>query len=208
MKNITSFFALFFIIQFSHAQLLVGGAFGTFNVPAASQGFRGYGPTLRIEYTGEEETQQVFLDASLYKKDQGGSEIAIYDDMANLVGYAAATRTYTIKQLQLGFKKSLAGDFTDSKLNCFIGAGGALSFIKTNYNYKLAGAVIPDDNINRTLYGFHFNTGAQWRLKKIVLELRGNFDLMLKPVTPEAGDNTSNILTSLRLGVTFPIVKY
>ena len=208
MKKITVFFIFLFVVKFSVAQLSVGAAFGTFNVPAASQRFKGYAPTVRIEYTGGEETQQVYLDVSLYKKDQAGFGTDIYDDDGNSIGYAATVKAYSIKHIQLGFKRSLAGNFTDTKFNCFLGGGGVVSFVQTNYKYNLPGYVIPDEKVNRTLYGFHFNTGGQWRIKKIVLELRGNFDLVLKPITTDGGDNTSNILTSLRLGVMVPIVKY
>jgi hypothetical protein len=209
MKKTTTALVFFFIVKFSVAQLSAGVAFGTFNVPAASYLFKGYGPTLRIEYTGGEETQQVYLDLSLYKKNQDGFSTDIYDGDGVFVGSAATAKAYTIRHIQLGFKRSLAGNFTDTKLNCFLGAGGVASFVQTNNKYSFQGDAVQNYKVNRVLYGFHFNTGGQWRIKKIlVVELRGNFDLVLKPITTDGGNNVSNILTSLRLGVVVPIVKY
>jgi hypothetical protein len=206
MKKCISAILFLFIFKATFSQLLVGLAYGTFNVPAAYN-FKGYGPTLRIEYTGENETQQLFLDASLYKKSQNGYGTQIYNDQAVYIGTTESITNYNIWQLQLGFKRSLAGDFDESRLNCFLGGGVAASFVKTTQKYSLAGYSIPDNKLIRSLFGFHFNTGAQLRLKPFVLELRGNFDLVLKPITIEAGDNTSNILTSLRIGITYPIFE-
>src|SRR5918993_1861834 len=133
MKKLTSVFAFLFIVQLSTAQLFVGAAYGTFNVPGALESFRGYGPTLRIEYTGEyQERTQFFLDASVYSKDQEGLMSEIFDPEGRPVGYGATSIAYRIKHIQLGFKKTMAGDFAESRLNWFIGAGGVLSFPNTN----------------------------------------------------------------------------
>ncbi len=205
-KNIFVALSLF-ITTISFAQLSAGLAYGTFNVPGADEKFKGYGPSLCIAYTGGKETQQGFLNASLYNKAQTGLS-GIYDDQGQYIGDADVTKKYSIKHIQLGFKQSLAGDFTDSRMNCFLGGGVAVSFVKTTNKYSLPGYTIPDDKLNRTLWGFHFNTGGQLRLKPVVLELSGNFDLVLKPITTDGGDNVSNILTSLRLAVFIPIIKY
>jgi hypothetical protein len=51
-------------------------------------------------------------------------------------------------------------------------------------------------------YGFSFNAGVQYNIKPVVLELRGNFDLVVKQLDH---DDVSNILTNLRLCITVPI---
>ena len=209
MAKTITFFLFLFIAKLSAAQLMAGAAFGTFNVPGASQKFKGYGPTVNIDYTmGEEDDAQLFLDVSLYNKARNVYQTAMYDADNAFIGSAATNVNYSIKHIQLGFKKSMAGDFADSKFNYFLGGGAAFSFVTTTYKYSLAGYKFADDKVNRTLFGFHFNTGGQWIQKKFVLELKGNMDIMLKPVTIDGGDNTSNILTSLRLGILVPITKH
>jgi hypothetical protein len=208
MKKSVILFFFLIIVKTSIAQLSVGASFGTYSVPGATYDLKGFAPTLRIEYTGGEETQQIFLDATLFTKNFPAGSTDIYDGNGSYLGYALTKQFYSIKHLQLGFKRSLAGDFTDSKFNCFLGAGVAACFVGTKYKYSLTGQLIPDEKINRNIFGFHFNTGGQWRIKKIVLELKGNFDIVLKPVEVRGGDNASYIITSLRAGIMIPIVKY
>lgn len=198
----------FFIVIGSpvFAQLFAGGAYGTFNVPGASSKFRGNAPSFYVAYTGDDDSQQLFFDVSLYKKNQSGFSTGIYNDQGQFIGSAETVYKYSITHLQLGFKKCLAGDFSDSKFNFFLSGGIAVSFNKFTTTYQLAGYNIPDDQLKRTMFGFHFNTGGQVRLKPIIIELRGNFDLLLKPVTVEY-DAKSNILSSTRIGVLFPLTK-
>lgn len=209
MKKSVVLFLILIIVKTSVAQLSVGAAFGRFSVPGATSDLKGFAPTLRVEYTGGEETQQIFLDATLFTKSFPGYETEIVDEYGYLLGFAQTKESYSIKHFQLGFKRSLAGDFTDSKFNCFLGAGLAASFVGTKYKYSLTGHSIPDEKINRSIFGFHFNTGGQWRIKNnIVFELKGNFDIVLKPMEVRGGDNVSYIVTSLRAGIMIPIVKY
>ena len=208
MNKIITLVFFFIINSSSFAQLSAGVAYGTFNTPGAERKLRGTAPTLSVTYTGDEETQQLYFDASLYKKEQTGFETSIYDDQGMYIGSAQTTKQYSIIHLQLGFKRSFAGNFDDSKFNGFVGGGIALSFNKVSFKYDYSGYKIPDDEIKRTMVGFHFSTGGQLHLKPVIIEIRGNFDLVLKPITIEGGDNKSNLLTSLRLGVLVPLTKH
>jgi hypothetical protein len=208
MKYFYGFLCLLFLGQSVKAQFSAGLAYGTFRVLGANKDFRGTGPTLLLKYTGGEENQEFFLDASLYNKKFIGSETQIYDADGFSLGYAATKESYSIKHIQLGWKQALGGNFTDTKLNCFLAAGGVVSFIKTSYKYDLSGYKIPDDFVKKIAYGFHFSTGGQWRIKPIVLELRGNFDFVLKPIEVAGGENNTYFLTSLRLGIVVPLIKY
>ncbi len=193
----------------SQAQLSVGAALGSFRVRGLSDRVKGFGPNLRVEYVGENETQQFYLDAAIYNaKVNDGSTTTIVDELGSLVGYAKTTQAYHIQYIQLGFKRALAGDFTDTKFNFFLGAGGAMAFEQVFYKYELTGYKLPDDKITQILFGFHFNAGMQWRIKPFVLELRGNFDMMTKPIEIAGGENHSYFLTSTRIGIVYPLTKY
>jgi hypothetical protein len=203
-------FTLLFAIslKFSHAQLFVGAAYGTFNNPGSAFKFRGMGPTLMIEYSNDEEVEY-YLNASLYKKTINSYSETSYDENGLVIGNESITETYKYKYLQMGFKRSLAGDFSDSRFNLFAGGGGALGFVSTQYKYEIPGNDVSTEKVNYLIYGFNFNSGMQWRLNPVTLELKGNLDFSLKPVVASNADGYlgTYVFTSLRLGVLVPIIK-
>ncbi len=110
------------------------------------------------------------LNISFYKKTIDGHTETIYDENGFLIGDAKLTETYKYKYLQIGFKRSLAGDFYDTRFNLFAGAGGALGFVSTRYKYDIPGYNASTEKSNYLIYGFSFNTGMQWRLKPVTQE--------------------------------------
>jgi hypothetical protein len=195
-------------LKCSYAQLCVGAAYGTFNNPGHVPKFRGMGPTLMLEYSNNEEVEY-YLNASFYKKSIIGYTEPIYDQNSVVVGNESMTETYHYTYLQLGFKRALAGDFSDTKFNFFAGAGGALGFVSSQYQYERTGNEPSTEKGNYLLYGFNFNTGMQWRIKPVTIELKGNLDFSAKPIVASNADDYvgAYILTSLRLGVFIPITK-
>jgi len=194
--------------KFSYAQLCVGAAFGTFNNPGSDFKFRTLGPTLMLEYSNNEEVEY-YLNASFYKKTLDSYTSTVYDENGFMIGDASITETYNYKYLQVGFKTSLAGDFSDTRFNFFAGGGGALGFVSNQYKYDIPGYDKATQKLNFVIYGFNFNTGMQWRLKPVTIELKGNLDFSLKPVVAgnEGGYLGAYTLTSLRLGAFIPITK-
>lgn len=195
-------------LKCSYAQLSVGAAYGTFKNPGSSIKFRGWGPTLMLEYTNEDDAE-VYLNFSLYKKSITTLSEPIYEDDV-VIGNKTITETYNYKYLQLGFKRALVGDFSDTRVNWFAGGGGALGFVNSKDKYETSGNEVSTVKGNYLIYGFNFNTGVQWRINPVVIELKGNLDFSLKPIVGSNGGGYvgAYILTSTRLGILVPITKY
>ena len=195
-------------LKYSHAQLCAGVAYGTFNNPGSVPKFRGMGPSLLLEYSNEENVE-LYLNASFYKKSINGYTDPIYDENGQEVGVESMTESYNYKYLQLGFKRALAGDFSDTRFNLFAGGGGALGFVNSQYKYERTGNDAYTEKKNYLIYGFNFVTGMQCRIKPVTIELKGNLDFSLKPIvgSNEGGYMGAYVFTSLRLGVFVPITK-
>jgi hypothetical protein len=195
-------------LKFSYAQLVAGAAYGTFNNPGSAIKFRGWGPTLMLEYTNDEESE-VYLNFSLYKKSINTLSEAIYENDA-VIGNKTITETYNYKYLQLGFKRALVGDFSDTRFNWFAGGGGALGFVNSKDKYETSGNEVSSVKYNYLIYGFNFSTGMQWRIQPVIIELKGNLDFSLKPIVSSNGGGYMGayVLTSTRLGILVPITKY
>jgi hypothetical protein len=183
------------------SQLVAGASIGTFNIPGASNRFKGIGPTIKIEY--RKSGQAMYLDASLYNKEEDAGETDITDENGLLLGEAETKAHYSIKHLQLGFKRSLGHDLVEPGFSFFLGGGIAFSLIKTTYKYTLPGYNVPDDKYNRSIFGFHFNAGAEYNIKSVIIEFKANFDLLIKPLV----SGESYIITGSRLGVLIPLTK-
>lgn len=195
-------------LQCSYAQLFVGAAYGTFNNPGSGDNFRGTGPTLMVEYVSDDRVSY-YLNASLYKKNTEGYSEGVYDD-DTYIGDEKYSEIYNYKYLQLGFKGALIGDFSDSRVNWFVGAGGMLGFVSQRNKYEFLGNSATSDKFNYIISGFSFNTGIQCRIKRVVIETRGCFDLSLKPVVASTGGGYlgAYAFTALRAGVLVPLTKY
>jgi hypothetical protein len=173
------------------SQSFLGLGFGTFNIPGANEfRFRGTGPTLKYEYITRNERSSLYADLSYYSKS--------YTD-GNQVN-----TTYTYYYSQLGFKEFLF-DADSHKLIPYLGGGFALLSNKTDASYQGSGSGSFSTSENRFLWGFHSNIGLQYNIKPVIIELRGNLDLILKPL--EESSSVSNILTNLRLCVSLPFSK-
>ena len=86
-----------------------------------------------------------------------------------------------------------------------LGAGLSAGFVKITRKYTLAN--ISSTTTDNAIYGFNFNAGLQWNIKPVILELKGNLDLMLKPVEPDNSDNGSHFINSTRIGILIPITR-
>ena len=204
MKIISSiFFSL--LLSYPHpakAQLLAGVAYGTYNVPGTSSGkFRGMGPTLKVALRREESV--LFAEASLYNNNNRPAQTASLIDENGMPINAETSDSYSIKHLQFGFSKLIGGE--DNSVRFMLGGGITTSFVSTTTKYSIAN--INKEKLSRSIFGFHSNIGLQWNIKPVILELKGNFDLVLKPIEPDNSDNTSHILTSTRLGILIPLTK-
>lgn len=203
MKKLILFFLIITAQIYSSAQLYAGASYGTFNIPAAEM--KGFGPTLKIEYVGYNERQAAYLDFSYYQKNTEGNGVTIYDGNGMPVGYAEETDKHSYKHLQLGFKGGFGKKFNKKGFSFFLGGGIAVSFAKMVAKYTSPGYNIPDDKINRTIFGFHFNAGGQYNFGPVTLELKANFDLVLKPLV--LNSSTSNVISASRLGILIPLTK-
>lgn len=208
MKKLLTF--LFVVSsKFSYAQLFAGAAYGTFNNPGSGDNFKGIGPTLMVEYVSNDDAA-FFLNASLYKKSIDTYSQDVYDDNGTFIGTSKTIETYNFKYLQLGFKRSLAGDFSDSRVNWFAGGGAMLGFVNATNKDDYLGNITGSDKHNYIIGGFSFNTGIQYRIKRVVLETKGSLDFSLKPIVAANGGGYigAYTLTSLRAGVLIPLTKW
>ncbi len=202
-KNVVFLFIIYIIISVSaRSQLCVGGGFGTFHVPGASTPFRVFGPTLRIEHLPENGRIVPYLDISYFSKSFSEGSTEIYNGNGVPQGSANVNTKFSYIYNQLGFKVMLGGDADEKKVVPYLGAGAALIYARQSTSYQSTFDV-PDDKSWSFLYGFHFSAGIQYNVQSVVFELRGNLDIILKPLV----DDVSNILTNLRLSATIPITK-
>jgi hypothetical protein len=190
-------FTLILGFNASSQYLLAGASFGTFNIPGAEM--RGFGPTVKLELISDFES--MYLDASFYKKSQAESETMITDETGNQLGYAQTKGIYTIYNLQFGFKKLIRKAFDDKGLGFFLGGGAALPIVITTYEYSLPGYNVPDSKYTHAPFSFHFTAGAQYITSKIIIELKGFFDIAVHPLIADEPP----FMTGTRLGVLIPI---
>jgi hypothetical protein len=185
------------------AQLCVGGGFGTFHIPGASQPFRVFGPTLRIENLPENGRVVPYLDISYFSKSEPEGTTELYNSNGMPIGGASVTTKFSYIYNQLGFKCLLGADPDEKKIIPYVGGGVALIYARQSTSFQSTFDA-PGYAHGSFLYGFHFNAGIQYNVKAVVFELRGNLDIILKPLV----DAESNILTNLRLSASIPITKH
>lgn len=182
-----------------NAQLMAGGGYGTFNIPADPM--RGFGPTAKIEYLNG--VMSAYWDASYFSKANDAGYTTIYNYDGIPVGAAKTTQYYQYLYNQIGLKAFLFGDFDDKKLLPYL--GGGMAVVVETQRLKFKGDPAVSDFIYRKIHlGLHFNAGLQYNLNPVMLELRGNFDLIFRPI---GGDDVSNVLTNLRLCVMIPVTQ-
>ncbi len=199
--------AFCFLANAAFAQSFFGAGFGTFNIPGAINKFRGTGPTVKYEYITGDQRQSVYADLSFFSKRQQGDSRPVYDASGNLLGSAETEITFSYIYTQLGFKKLFVGDADERKVLPYTGGGIALVFANSATRYESNVSAFPEEKVKRFIFGFHFNAGLQYNLKAVILELRGNLDIDLKPLVNDGASDVSNVLTNLRLSVLIPITK-
>jgi hypothetical protein len=172
------------------AQSYLGVGFGTFFIPGASQNFRGYCPTVKYEYIKDNQRSTVYFDLSYFKKQLEN------EDPKSTLSYLYS---------QIGFKQLIAGDADEKKLLPYLGGGLSAAAVNSKFVYRAPSPSNGNSTENMFVFGFHFNAGMQYNLKPVILELRGNFDLNLKPLVPAS--SYSHILTNLRLSALLPLKK-
>jgi hypothetical protein len=199
---------LFSLITFqSNAQLFIGGGIGSFN---KKLGCRGIGPTIGLLYSKDflEETS-FFFNTSLYNTNglQFGT-VDVYDNSGNKIGVADKSVNISKTHYQLGFLVNLGKQENAPRPNFFCGAGLVLSIAKATYNYNLQGQTIPSESSGRSIFGFNFDAGINCKLKKLVIELKGSFDFMLKQDISELeNDLALPHVSSTRLSFYYPLTK-
>lgn len=202
LRVILSFSLVVLINLTARAQFCLGAGYGTFHVGGASVPFRGWGPTLRMEYIDEDKVTSMYLDVSYFQKPLPGGTTQIYDNNGMPVGSATVTDKYSYIYNQIGFKHLLGADADERKFTAYLAAGAAVVFARQTFSYQSSVAV-PDNTHSSVTGGFTFGAGIQYNIKPVILELRGNLDIVLKPLV----DDNSNILTNLRLSAMVPILN-
>ncbi len=197
-------FLSFFFLS-AKAQTYAGAGFGTFNIPAASNKFRGWGPTIKLEHVFDNEIVTTYFDLSHFVKNTQGSSVSVYDNAGNNIGSADAQTTHSYLYAQTGLKAVFFGEVSEKKILPYLGGGIALVYANATTSYKSSAASLDDDKMKRFIFGFHLSAGLQYYLQPLVLELRGNLDIDLKPLVPDS--NVSNILSNTRLTVLLPLSK-
>jgi opacity protein-like surface antigen len=206
-KNIqTLFFVLLTgLINAASAQTFIGAGYGTFNVPGAVNKFRGWGPTVKLEHVLDNEVVVAYFDLSRFRNTRNNNSVSLYDDGGNRVGSADTETEYAYLYAQTGLKVLFFGRVEDKKILPYAGGGIALVKATTTTSYKTPLTTIDDDKYRRFIFGFHISAGLQCNLQQVVLELRGNFDIDIKPLTDDS--DVSNILRNLRVCALIPLLK-
>ena len=209
MKKLLFFLFIIFCQNISRAQLYVGAGYGTYNIPGMSTGsFKGMSPVLNLTYMPDGYTgSQLFLNASMYSKNVNSGIADVYDDNGNMLGSASSETHYRMKQFQIGFA-GVFGSREQMKLPKFFAGGGvALLHVENQDTYELNGAKTTTEKYTRLLYGFHFNAGLQYQITPVVIQLKGNFDFMLKQIEKDATGESGYFLFGTKLGLLVPLSK-
>jgi len=200
LPAVLSLSVFMFVNVIANCQSYVGAGFGTFNIPGATVKFRGFGPSLRYEYIQENQRISAYIDVAYLTKSLDGGTADIYNSSGLPIRSVPTTNKFSYIYSQLGFKALLGAEADDRKVIPYIGGGIAVLYRTVRSSYQTTYNV--SDNVDRSwLYGFHFTAGLQYNFKPVILELRGNLDIILKPLV----DDNSNILTNLRLSAIIPI---
>ncbi len=203
MKRLIFLFTTILIYTQASSQLTVGASFGTFNYPGARDQFKGLAPTIKLEYF-HTDYSSLYIEGALYNKEFQDEPTAITTKDGDLIGMAETKLAYSIKNFQVGFKSILGRkEISEKGFSFFLGAGADFSFVTRTYQYTLPGYVIDNSKTNNSIFGFHFAGGVQYRFKPVIIELKQNVNLMIKPVVP----GWSYWLLSAQLGVLVPITR-
>lgn len=197
--------ALFFLSSALSAQSIIGAGYGTFNVPGSMQLFKGWCPNIKYEYVDDGMRQSVFVDVSYFTHSRLIEGASSFDANGNIIREPDVLAAYKYIYSQIGFKAVFGGDVNEKKFLPFVGGGFALAMEKTAYSNK---DDVNKDNFyteKRFLWGFHMSAGAQYNFGPAIIELKGNLDIILKPI--DTYSNSSNILKNTRLSVLVPFKK-
>ena len=189
----------------ANCQLFAGGGFGAFNIPTAA--VRGSGPTFSLNYSGANKRQVVFLDVSYLSASAPDGDIQLYNGGGQSLGLFPVTDKYSYADAELS-GNALFGSLDKKKLVPYAGGGIALILATTRFSYKSDTYQINDDVHHRRLYCFCFNTGLLYKIKPIILELKGTLGLATKPlVDGYTYGEASNVLMALRLSIMIPLIR-
>jgi opacity protein-like surface antigen len=201
----TLFVFLSFSLASINAQTYIGAGYGTFNVPEAMDKFRGWGPTVKLAHVLDNEVVVAYLDLSRFTKKSNSGSVSLYDDAGNRIGSADTEKEYAYLYAQTGLKVLFFGRADNKKILPYAGGGIALVNAVTTTSYKSTIATIDDDKYKKFIFGFHISAGLRYNLQPVLLELRGNFDIDIKPLVDDS--DVSNILRNLRLCALIPLSK-
>ncbi len=206
MKNSLTLLTFFLLSTIANAQLFVGAGFGTFK---KQSGYKGYGPTVSLLYSPEIlQKLTMFLNTSLYNKNaMEFGTVTIYDNLGSKIGEAQKSVNVRTIHYQFGFMCSLGDKENAPKPNFFLGAGLALSKLAATYNYDMPGHILPSDEVKKSVFGFNFNAGVHSQVKKLVIELKGNFDFMLGHDIGELDSDALPHVNSTRLSFYYPLTR-
>lgn len=210
MKKLVYVLSFLFFFNVSKAQIFVGAAFGTYNVPGMSTGpFKGFSPVLKLAYMPKGPVgDQFFLNASVYTKNVNNGTENVYDGGGTLLGAATSEIAYHMRHLHLGFTKVLGSRDNEYEVpKFFTGAGASILQVKNVYTYEINGIKKTPEINTRWLYGFHFNAGVQYKVNPFLIQLQGNFDFMLAQIERDATEEAGYFVFGTKLGVLIPISK-
>ena len=186
------------------AQFLVGAGIGAENMHLTAYQPRQYAPHLAVEYITADMRATAFFAVTGFRKKQEYADL--FTDTQGQDIHYQANDTYDRIIMHLGFKRCITGDIDEKKLILITGAGFAncISLTKT----KMLGTdpLYPFEETIKTTensFGLTFLGGVQYYLKPVIIELKGNLDLLLKKVTIY-GEET-NVHTSTRLTISIPL---
>ncbi|TDX02318.1 hypothetical protein [Dinghuibacter silviterrae] len=182
------------------AQVFMGGGYGTFNVPGASEKFRGFGPTFRCEYIEKNERISLYLDASYFEKTMSQGTTEVYDRNGVPQGQASVNTRFSYVYNVIGSKILLVTTADEKKINPYVGGGFDFIYAQQRTSYQPSYDAGSGAH-GSMLYGLQLNTGIQYCIQPVIIELRGNLDFVFKPLV----DDNSNILTNLRLSAMIPL---
>ena len=196
---------LLILFSFTSAtsQSLIGIGYGTYNVRGSNVKFKGFGPTLKYEYILSHQRGTVYLTASHYTHSRETEKSSKMEGNGSIT-YFDINHKQSYLYTQLGFKCLIGGDIDEKKLNPYIGGGLALAFANRQTIYSNTST--HNESISkRKILGVHLNTGVQYFLNPVIIELNGNIDLVTKPFD-ELSD-MSYFIANSRLSVILPLFK-
>jgi len=168
---------------------------------------RSWAPHISYEYVTSNMRSALYIDATGFKRNESNSN-SYLDSGMQLIPYDEKY-TYWHIMLHAGFKAFLNGD-ADKKAPLIFLGGGFADCISLNRHSALGTdpqhPLSLDNKWTDNSFGLGFLAGAQYYLKPVIIELKGNLDFVLKPISEYAG--STNVHTDTRLTILVPLHSF